>query len=184
MSTILRRAPKTARRTPRRASSVLLVEQVLLGFLIAVAVMLFVMQGYRVSGSCMEPHLFTGERVLANKLAFAFHAPRRGDIVIFQYPRDPKQIYVKRIVGLPGETVSIQAGRVFVDGQPLAEPYKTFVAHGDMPPRFVPHDQFFVLGDNRDFSDDSRFWGDLPRGSIVGRAALCYWPSRQIGILR
>jgi len=159
-------------------------EQVALGLLPAVAVVLWVMQGFRVSGDCMRPHLATGERVLAYKLAYTLRGPRRGDIVIFAYPRDPSQTYVKRVVGLPGETVSIRSGLVSVDGRPLPEPYRVYAAHGDMAPQLVPHGTYFVMGDNRDVSDDSRFWGDLPRRDIIGRAVACYWPPRHCQILR
>ena len=158
-------------------------EQVVLGMLLALALILFVVQGFCVSGSCMEPHLYTGERVLAWKLAYAASEPKRGDIVIFHYPRDPRQIYVKRIVGLPGETVSMRGGQVLVDNRALTEPYKVRAAHGDMAARFVPHDQYFVMGDNRDVSDDSRYWGDLPRGRIIGRAVASYWPLPKCHIL-
>ena len=155
-----------------------------LGLLIAVTITLFVMQGYRVSGACMEPHLWTGERVLVSKLAYALNGPKRGDIIVFLYPRDPRQTFVKRVIGLPGETVAIKDGQVFVNARPLPEPYRVNAAHGDMPPRFVPHDQYFVMGDNRDFSDDSRFWGQLPTRDILGRAVACYWPPKQCQVLR
>lgn len=159
-------------------------QQVSLGVLIAIAVTLFVMQGYRVSGACMEPHLWTGERVLVSKLTYTLGGPRRGDIIVFQYPRDPSQTYVKRVIGLPGETVTIKNGQVFVDDRLLPEPYRVNPAHGDMAARYVPHDQYFVMGDNRDVSDDSRYWGELPRTEIVGRAICCYWPPSQCQVLR
>jgi signal peptidase I len=159
-------------------------EQALLGFLLAVAVTLFVMQGFCVSGDCMQPHLYTGERVLANKLAYHLGTPTRGEIIIFNYPKDPKQIYVKRVIGLPGETVAIQNGAVSINGKPLPEPYKTFTAHGDMAPRSIPSGQYFVMGDNRDVSDDSRYWGDLPRYDIIGEAVACYWPPARCQVLR
>ena len=168
----------------RRSAAVSQWEQVLLGMLLAAALTMFVTQGFCVSGECMEPHLYTGERVLANKLAYHLGAPGRGEIVIFHYPKDPREIYVKRVIGLPGETVSMQAGRIYVDGQALKEPYKAFAAHGDMAAQFVPHDQYFVMGDNRDVSDDSRYWGDLPRADIIGRAVACYWPPAKCQVLR
>ncbi len=166
-----------------KPAGLLQAEQAVLGVLIALALTLFVVQGFCVSGACMEPHLYTGERVLAWKLAYAVQEPKRGDIVIFHYPRDPRQIYVKRIVGLPGETVSMRAGQVLVDNKTLPEPYRVRAAHGDMAARFIPHDQYFVMGDNRDVSDDSRYWGDLPRARIIGRAVASYWPLRQSRIL-
>lgn len=168
----------------KQFKSALLFQHGTLGLLIAITITLFVMQGYRVSGACMEPHLWTGERVLVSKMAYALGGPRRGDVVVFRYPRDPRQTFVKRVVGLPGETVAIQNGQVFVNARALPEPYRVNAAHGDMPPRFVPHDQYFVMGDNRDFSDDSRFWGQLPAHEILGRAVACYWPPKHCQVLR
>jgi signal peptidase I len=159
------------------------IEQVLFALLLALALSLFVIQGYRVSGQCMEPHLYTGERVLTAKMAYLLHGPSRGDIVLFLYPRDPRQTFVKRVIGVPGDIISIQAGRVFINNRLLPEPYRVNPAHGDMPPQFVPHGSYFVMGDNRDESDDSRFWGDVPRSDIVGRAVACYWPPADCRIL-
>ena len=173
--------PKTlaAPRLPRLVQA----EHLTLGFLLSIALTLFVVQGFCVSGSCMEPHLYTGERVLAWKAAYLESNPKRGDIVIFHYPRDPRQTYVKRIIGLPGETLTMRAGRMWVDDKLLPEPYRVRTAHGDMSARCVPHDQYFVMGDNRDASDDSRYWGELPRGQIIGRAVATYWPPRLAQVL-
>lgn len=168
----------------RRSLAVTQSEQALLGVLLAVATTLFVMQGFCVSGACMQPHLYTGERVLANKIAYHLGEPKRGEIVIFNYPKDLTQIYVKRVIGLPGETVAIHNGGVFINGRRLAEPYKTYEAHGDMAPQRVPNAEYFVMGDNRDVSDDSRYWGDLPRTDIVGKAVACYWPPSRCQMLR
>ena len=170
--------------TVRRPPLVTQAEQGALGLLLAVFIVLFIMQGYCVSGDCMQPHLATGERVLAYKLAYAVHGPRRGDIVIFAYPRDPRQTFVKRVVGLPGDTLAIHSGAVYLNGKVLPEPYRVYAAHGDMALTFVPHESYFVMGDNRDVSDDSRFWGDLPRHDIIGRAVACYWPPRHCQVLR
>ena len=168
----------------RRSLVVTQGEQALLGVLLAVATTLFIMQGFCVSGACMQPHLFTGERVLANKMAYHLGEPKRGEIVIFNYPKDLTQIYVKRVIGLPGETVAIRNGGVFINGRRLAEPYKTYEAHGTMAPRHIPVGQYFVMGDNRDVSDDSRYWGDLPRTDIIGEAVACYWPPSRCQLLR
>lgn len=157
---------------------------VFLGILMAVAVVLFAVQGFQIDGQCMQPHLYTGERIAVNKTAYALTSPKRGDLVVFHYPRDPKQIFIKRIVGMPGDVVSITNGHMQIDHQPLQEPYVVNVAHGDMAPQFVPHDQYFVMGDNRDASDDSRDWGDLPCANIIGRAAACYWPPTHAHVLQ
>ncbi len=167
----------------KRSTTVSQGEQALLGVLLAVAVTLFVMQGFCVSGACMQPHLYTGERVLANKLAYQLGEPKRGEIVIFHYPKDTRQIYVKRVIGLPGETIAIRGGAVLINGKPLPEPYKAFAAHGDMAPQVVERGTYFMMGDNRDVSDDSRYWGDLPRSDIIGEAVACYWPPARCQVL-
>ena len=182
--TMLLRAVFQPRSVPKRSLAVSQWEQAALGFLLAVAVTLFGVQGYCVSGDCMKPHLFTGERVLANKLAYHLGSPQRGQIIIFEYPKDPKQIYIKRVIGLPGETVAMQGGDVLINGQPLPEPYKIYAAHGDMAPQRVGRGTYFMMGDNRDVSDDSRYWGDLPRTDIIGKAVACYWPPNRCQVLR
>ena len=144
-----------------------------LGLLLAVFVVLFIMQGYCVSGDCMQPHLATGERVLAYKMAYAVHGPRRGDIVIFAYPRDPRQTFVKRVVGLPGDTLAIQSGRVYLDGKPLPEPYRVYAAHGDMAADVRPA---------RVVLRDGRQPGRVRRQPLLGRPAppRHHWPRRRL----
>jgi signal peptidase I len=124
----------------------------------------------------MEPNLQTGERVLASKFSYWFGMPRRGDVVIFKYPVDPKKNYVKRVVGLPGDTVEIRDGVVYVNGGRLTETYKINEAHGSYGPETVKSDKLFVLGDNRDQSNDSRFWGELPIANVQAKAVMLYWP--------
>lgn len=133
-------------------------------------------QGFWVSGDCMRPGLVTGDRLLADKVSYRLHAPHRGDVVIFYYPHDPQQIFVKRVIGLPGEIIDIRGGDVYIDNRRLSEPYRIYPAHGSMAPRLVPANDYFVMGDNRDVSDDSRYWGYLPRREIIGRAMGRYWP--------
>lgn len=144
----------------------------------------FALQGFRVYGNCMEPNLYTGERLLGNKLLYRLHPPRRGDIIVFRYPQDPRKIYVKRVVGLPGETVSIRDGVVMVDGRRLPEEYVARLPHDDYPSTRIPDNHYFVLGDNRDFSSDSRVWGTVPRENVEGKIWLRYWPFAKAGTLR
>jgi signal peptidase I len=151
-------------------------ERGVLAALLALSLFVAAVQGFWVSGDCMRPDLVTGDRLLADKVSYLLHPPRRGDIVIFYYPRDPSQIFVKRVIGLPGETIAIRRGDVYIGSRRLPEPYRVYPAHGSMPARTVPPGQYFVLGDNRDVSDDSRYWGFLPRREIIGRAAGRYWP--------
>jgi len=139
-------------------------------------------QNYKVLGSSMEPNLHQDQYLLVNKLEYRLHPPARGDIIVFHYPNNPADDYVKRVIGLPGETVEIKDGQVFINGVPLEEPY----LRGSTPSNYsgvVPAGSVFVLGDNRGNSSDSRMWGALPYRYIVGRAVLCYWPPEQWAIL-
>jgi signal peptidase I len=132
----------------------------------------------RVDGFSMNPTLQDGEYILVNRLAYKIGNPVRGDIVVFSFPMDLKQDLIKRVIGLPGESISVQDGRVMINGVPLEEPYIA------APPIYndtwvVPEGQLFVLGDNRNESKDSHEWGFLPLENVVGRAILIYWPPPQ-----
>lgn len=144
----------------------------------------FLVQGFCVFGSCMEPNLRTGERVLGNKLVYRFKSPARGDIVVFRYPLDPKKTYIKRVIGLPGEIVEIRGGRVFINSEPLAESYVVNTPHGYYGPERVEQGKLFVMGDYRDQSNDSRYWGELPMKNIQAKAWIRYWPVRRLDIMK
>ena len=148
------------------------------------ALLVFGTRGFYVYGSCMEPNLRTGERVLASGLPYMFGGPGRGDVVIFRYPGDPSKNYVKRVVGLPGDIVEIRGGQLFLNGGKLPEPYKLNPAHGSYGPKTVSSDHLFVLGDNRDQSNDSRYWGELPTANVEGKALIRYWPPSRVNMLR
>jgi signal peptidase I len=149
----------------------------------------------------MENNLLIGDHLLVNKFIFGptplaigrallpVRNPRRGDIVVFKYPDEPDRDFIKRVIGLPGETVELRNKKIYINGKPLDEPYVHFltpppsefqeVTSSDLretyPPATVPQDAYFVMGDNRDNSQDSRYWGFLPRGNIKGKALLIYW---------
>lgn len=129
----------------------------------------------RVDGFSMNPSLENGEYILVNKLAYRLGEPTRGDIVVFSFPLDPEQDLIKRVIGLPGETVTIEAGQVSVNGELLEEPYiaASPLYNGTWA---VTDGQLFVLGDNRNESKDSHEWGLLPMENIIGKAVLIYWP--------
>lgn len=137
---------------------------------------------FRVRGYSMEPTLYDGQYLIVSKVTYWIHPPERGDIIVFRPPNGASDDYVKRIIGLPGETVEIRGGTVWVDGVALVEPYIA-AAGGDSGPRTLGEGQYFVLGDNRNNSSDSRSWGVLPRGDIVGKVWLCYWPVDKWGIV-
>jgi signal peptidase I len=162
----------------------------------------FLFQAFEVPSRSMEKTVLTGDRLLVNKFVYAplagpltgilpVRGPRRGDVIVFRHPADPRRDFLKRVVALPGETIEIHDRRVFVDGRILREPY---AFHADdrvwpddpaipeehrrrdqLAPQTVPPGAYFVLGDNRDDSSDSRSWGPVPAGNVVGRALLVYW---------
>lgn len=182
-------APEGPARSPRRAPSGLLswlrelVETIIPALLIALAINFFVAQPTLVRGYSMEPTLHQEERLLVEKVSYRFHQPQRGDIVVLKVAQEPIPL-VKRVIGLPGETVEIRQGKVYVNGQHLDEPYLRQTPYGNMPARPVPAGSVFVLGDNRNNSNDSRYFGVVPLDDVVGKAWLRYWPLEQIGLVR
>jgi signal peptidase I len=136
----------------------------------------------RVDGFSMEPTLQSGEFVIVNKLAYQLGEPRYGDVIVFQYPRDPDQEYIKRVIGLPGDSVRITNGSVIVNGETIDEPYIAAQPNYNSVWE-VPQESIFVLGDNRNRSSDSHNWGPVPLDNIIGKALLIYWPPEQWGIV-
>jgi signal peptidase I len=136
----------------------------------------------RVDGYSMEPTLHNGEFVIVNKMAYKFSDPQHGDVIVFHYPRDPEQEYIKRIVGLPGDQVQIRDGQVYVNDQLINEPYIA-AAPKYQSEWFVPEGAFFVLGDNRNNSSDSHNWGPVPLEYVVGKALFVYWPPESWGVI-
>jgi signal peptidase I len=136
----------------------------------------------RVDSFSMEPTLQKGNFVIVNKLAYQIGAPQRGDVAVFRYPPTPSEQYIKRIIGLPGEHVHINAGQVQINGELLVEPYlvDSTMRGGEWQ---VPSDSYFVLGDNRNNSSDSRVWGMVPTENLIGKALVVYWPPDSWGVL-
>jgi signal peptidase I len=180
---------------------------------IALFVMSFIVQAFKIPSGSMEDTLHIGDHLFVNKfiygirLPFAkekrflkFKEPKRGDIVVFEYPNDPSIDYIKRCIGLPGDTIEVKNKNVFVNGKQIEEPY---VVHKDpnvypnalyvsssrrnrdnFGPVTVPEGEYFVMGDNRDFSSDSRFWGPMPKKYLKGKAMFKYWPLSRIGLIK
>jgi signal peptidase I len=134
----------------------------------------------RVDGSSMVPTLNNGQFVMVNRLAYTLGDPSHGDVVVFHYPRDPQQEYIKRIIGLPGDFVTINNGHVYVNGQQLIEPYIA-AAPRSQGEWNVPENQIFVLGDNRNNSQDSRSFGPVSMENVIGKALFIYWPPTDWG---
>lgn len=163
---------------------------VVIALIIAVAVRLFVAEPRFIPSPSMVPTLAVGDRLLVEKVSYRFHEPHKGDIVVFEPPPQlqeygytASQAFIKRVVGLPGQTVQITQGRVYVDGQPLAEDYILEAPAYEMPPVEVPDDSLFVMGDNRNDSNDSHVWGFLPAQNVIGRAAVRFWPLDKAGAI-
>ncbi len=146
----------------------------------------FVAQAFRVQGTSMEPLLHDGERIVVNKFVYRFHRIERGDVVVFWYPRDASVSFIKRVVALPGDQVEIRAGQLFVNGQQVRETYlpAAFRDTDTFPPTEVRKGYYFVLGDHRRSSNDSRTWGEVPEKYIYGRAVFRFWPFDQLGPIR
>ena len=145
----------------------------------------FAVQNFNIDGMSMEPNLHNKELILVDKWTYLFHPPERGDVIVFQAPPDHTQDYIKRVIGLPGDVITIQNTTVIVDGVTLKETYVDPNRQGNpyaykvINNKVIPANEYFVLGDNRAGSSDSRDWGFVPRKNIVGRAAFVYWPLGQ-----
>jgi signal peptidase I len=146
-------------------------------FLVRLAV-----QNFRIEMQSMEPNLHDGQSIIASKLVYHLHPPERGDIIVFHAPSNPGKDYIKRVVGLPGEEVELREGQVYIDGARLEETYVTHSGKSSWGPEVVGESEYFVLGDNRSNSNDSRNWGMLDGEAIIGKAWISYWPPQEWGL--
>ncbi len=157
----------------------------MLSVLIAVLIILFLYRPVKVEGTSMMPSLYDQERLFINQFSYKFKLGdiSRGDTVVFWFPEDTTKSYIKRVIGLPGDTVAVQDGFVIVNGKKLVENYVPAEYRDDRSyqERMVPPDQYFVLGDHRTSSNDSRAWGFVPRNYIYGKAVFVFWPPEKIG---
>ncbi|WP_071517509.1 signal peptidase I [Geitlerinema sp. PCC 9228] len=159
-----------------------------IALLVALLLRLFVAEPRYIPSDSMMPTLHVGDRLVVEKISYSFHAPKRGDIVVFSPPPQLQkqgftedQAFIKRIIGEPGDTIAIHQGTVYLNEQPLAEPYIAAPPRYEMPPTRVPQGSYFVMGDNRNNSNDSHVWGFLPAEDIIGRAWWRFWPPSRIG---
>jgi signal peptidase I len=175
-------------------------ESIVIAVILALFVRTWVVQAFKIPTGSMENNLLIGDHLLVNKFMLGptatglerallpVRAVRRGEIIVFKYPEEPERDFIKRVIGLPGETLELRTKKVYINGRPLDEPYVHFltaasafseVTSSDVQvnygPVTVPPDQYFVMGDNRDNSQDSRYWGFLPRGHVKGKALMIYW---------
>ncbi len=179
-------------------------ESIVVAVILALFIRTFVVQAFKIPTSSMEPNLLVGDHLLVNKFVFAPTAAsleravlpirdiRRGDVVVFKYPEEPERDFIKRVMGLPGEIVELRNRQIFINGTAIDEPYAHYLfpataesegASVDVRERYgpvtVPGGHLFVMGDNRDNSQDSRYWGFLPRHYVKGRALMIYWSFEQ-----
>ena len=176
---------------------------VLVAVLVALAVQAWLVKPYRIPSGSMLDTLRPGDRVLVNRMIYHLRDPHRGDVIVFHYPQDPDVVFIKRVVGVPGDLLEVRDGHLYVNGRKVAEPYvhrtrgradptvaQATIAGGTMrdpwslaEPYRVPVGSYFVMGDNRTDSDDSRGWGTVPRAAIVGEGLATYWPFSRLRAL-
>lgn len=152
-------------------------ESVAVAVLLAIVIRLFVLEPFYIPSGSMEPTLQVNDRIIVSKLNYHFKEPKRGDVVVFKYPLDTSRDFVKRLIAVGGETVAIKGTVVYINGQPIPETYlPPGLRFSDYGPVVVPAGSYFMMGDNRDNSDDSRNWGFMSEELIVGKAVAIYWP--------
>jgi signal peptidase I len=156
--------------------------------MVALAIRAFVIEAFKIPSGSMIPTLLVGDHIFVNKLAYgplipfskkrlwSAMPPKRGDVIVFAFPENPEEDFIKRVIALPGDTIEIRGGQVYVNDQLIDEPYIRDKAPYLVPRQTVPPDHYFVLGDNRPNSSDSHVWGLVPADNIIGRAWVSYWP--------
>lgn len=162
------------------------VRDLVISLAISAFIIIFLYQPVKVEGTSMMPGLDDQERIFINKFVYRLEPIERGDIVVFRYPRDPSKSYIKRVIGLAGDHVRIESGRVYVNGQRLYEPYvpSVYADQRSYPEVVVPPHHYFLLGDHRTMSDDSRDFGPVDARYIYGKAVFGYWPIDKMGTVR
>jgi signal peptidase I len=148
-------------------------------------VIVFLYQPVKVEGTSMLPWLQDQERIFVNKFVYRFEDVSRGDIIVFRFPLDPTKSYIKRVVGLPGDVIEIDEGRLMINGHEVLEPYvvPNYRDHGSYRAVTVPDGEYYVLGDHRNTSNDSRTWGTVSRQHVTGKAVFAYWPLDRFGVV-
>ena len=179
------------------------VESIVVAFLLAMVIRTFVVQAFKIPTGSMRPTLIEGDLILVNKFIYGakipftnltlppLRQPKRGDVIVFIYPEDPKKDFIKRLIGLPCDSVEIKNGTIYINDLPLLDPVfnqRYYYNRGDFALENqklkVPNDSFFVLGDNSASSKDSRYWGFVPRKNLLGEAILIYWPLNRIRMIK
>ncbi|MCP2605016.1 signal peptidase I [Candidatus Aminicenantes bacterium AH-873-B07] len=159
---------------------------IILSILFLFLIISTVAQAYKVEGKSMQPSLQNNERVIVNKVIYKIKKIERFDVIIFKYPLKPDKFFIKRVIGLPGEKISIKNGNVYINNKRLEEPYlkKDFKSHENLPQILIPQDYYYVLGDHRNWSNDSRNGWLVPKKNIIGEVVFRYWPLRRISKIK
>lgn len=158
-------------------------KSIIAALILALLIITFVVQAFYIPSGSMRPTLAVGDRVIVNKFIYRFKEPERFNIIVFKYPVDPSRKFIKRLIGVGGDKIEIINGTVYVNDKALQENYTLTPGIGNYGPTVVPEDNYFVLGDNRNNSEDSRYWGFVPRKNIVGQAIFVFWPLNHINVL-
>ncbi|MDD5749257.1 MAG: signal peptidase I [Patescibacteria group bacterium] len=158
-----------------------IIKVVLISLAIILPVRMFLIQPFYVEGASMEPNFYENEYLIIDEISYRFNEPQRGEVIIFKNPRQRGSYFIKRVIGLPGEEVSLKEGRVYIDGQILAEEYISHFSTEDHPSVALADDQYFILGDNRINSFDSRQLGPIAKSNIIGRVWVRGWPFNRLG---
>jgi signal peptidase I len=181
-----RPSPSPSRSRGRTASLGLWLRDLVFSALASILIITFLYQPVRVEGTSMLPRLEDRDRLFINKFVYHIEAISRGDIVVFRYPGDEEKSYIKRVIGLPGDRLHIIQGQVFINGQPISEPYVPEENRDDhsLDETVIPPDHYFMMGDHRSISQDSRAFGPVARELIYGKAVFVYWPAKDAGVVR
>lgn len=159
-------------------------ESILFAVALFLVLRAFVVETFQIPSESMVPTFYKGDRLFASKFTYLFRDPYRGEIIIFRSPPNPDLIFIKRVIGLPGDTVEIRGGITYINQRPLEEPFLAAAAIRDFGPFTVPENSYFVMGDNRNNSSDSRVWGTVPRKNLVAKPILLYWPPQRLRFIR
>lgn len=165
---------------------------ILVALILTLVIRTYVIQAFKIPSGSMRPTLLEGDKLFVNKYIYRFEKPKRGDIIVFRYPQDPKKDFIKRLVAMGGETVEIRDGKIFVDGKEMGRGdglgefyYYNHDPYGGPGEQIkVPTNMYYVLGDNSANSTDSRFWGFVPKGYVLGKAVFRWWPPKRIGLIK
>lgn len=159
---------------------------ILVAFVIAIFIVVFVVQPVKVEGTSMQPQLVDQERIFVNRFIYQLKDISRGDVIVFRYPKDHRKSFIKRVLAVPGDEVEIRNGRVYLNGARVFEPYVNpeFLDDRSFPDMVVPSGKYFVLGDHRNSSNDSRNWGFVSQELIYGKAFFSYWPVTHFGVVK